>query len=69
MCGPADFGALHTSLTRLAALFAGGVATYAVSRLVSLCRRLRVKRRTQEEVRSHLLRALPVQVSGEHSNS
>ena len=69
MCGPADFGALHASLTRLAALLAGGVGTYAVSKLVCFSRRLRLKRRTQEKVGSHPLRMPPAQVSGEHSNS
>jgi hypothetical protein len=69
MCGPADFAALHTSLTRLAALLGGGVATYGLCKLVSFYRRLRLKRSTEEQARSPLLRSLPLQVSGEHSNS
>jgi hypothetical protein len=69
MCGPADFGALHISLARLAALFAGGVTTYVVYKIVSLCRERRPERDTHMEVTHNPLRALPVRTSGEHSNS
>jgi len=69
MCGPADFGALHTSLARLAALFAGGVTTYVVYKIVSLCRERRPERGTHKEAAYDLLRALPVQGSGERPNS
>jgi hypothetical protein len=69
MCGPADFGALHTSLTRLAALFLAGAATYGFCKLVTFCRQLRLKQRAPEEARGDLPGTLPVQVSVEHPNS
>jgi len=69
MCGPADFGALHTSLARLAALFAGGVTTYAIYKIVSVCRERRLEPDTHKDATYDPLRALSVQGPGERSNS
>jgi len=70
MCGPADFGALQTSITRLIALWAAGIASYAVCKAVSLYRERRLKRRNNEKrATGGVLPGLAVQGSGERSNS
>ena len=46
MCGPADFGALHTSIVHLAELSAVGLASYSVCKARALCRDFR---RDQDE--------------------
>ena len=49
MCGPPDFAALSTCITRLAELSAAGLTTYSVCKTVSLCRELRPKRRKRAQ--------------------
>ena len=49
MCGPADFGALHTCMTSLAELSAAGLTTYSLYATASLCRQLRAKRGKRNE--------------------
>ena len=41
MCGPADFGALYTSIVHLAELSAVGLASYSVCKAGVVCRDLR----------------------------
>ncbi len=65
MCGPADFEALHTCMTRVAELSAAGVTTYAVCKTASLCRQLRTKREEQEET---ALRNVPAALAEEDSS-
>jgi len=48
MCGLVDFDALQTSITRLAGLSVAGIATYAVSKTVSICRRQKTKAEARE---------------------
>jgi hypothetical protein len=48
MCGPVDFDALNTSITRLAGLSVAGIATYAVSKTVSIYRRQKTKAEARE---------------------
>jgi hypothetical protein len=70
MCGPADFEALQTSITRLTALCAAGVTAYAVYRAVSFYRERRLKRHNQEKrTTGDLLPRFAVQASSERSNS
>jgi|GEM_PF-6170392 len=49
MCGPPDFEALHTCVTRLAELSAAGVTTCSVCMAASLCRRCRGKRGERDD--------------------
>jgi hypothetical protein len=65
MCGPADFEALHTCVTRLAELSVAGVTTYSVCKTASLCRRLRPKR---EGRRAKALRDVPGRLAAEGSS-
>jgi hypothetical protein len=44
MCGPPDFAALETCITRLTELSAFGLATYSVCKTAALCRTLRRQR-------------------------
>ena len=62
MCGPPDFEALNTCMTRLAELSAAGLTTYAACKTASLCRQLRTKRKEQEET---ALRDVPAGLAGE----
>ena len=45
MCGPPDFEALSTCVTRIAALSAAGLTSYSICKTASLYRRLRSKRK------------------------
>lgn len=49
MCGPPDFEALHTCVTRLVELSAAGFATYSVCRAASLACALRRRREQRDE--------------------
>ena len=49
MCGPPDFEALATCMTRLVELSAAGLATYSVCRTASLARELRRRRARRED--------------------
>lgn len=49
MCGPADFEALSTCITRVAELSAAGLTTYSVCKAASLCRELRPNREKRKE--------------------
>ena len=70
MCGPADFEALQTSATRLVALWAAGITTYALCKAVSLYRERRLKRDNQEKrTTGAVLRGFAIQGSGERSSS
>jgi hypothetical protein len=70
MCGPADFGALHTCVTRLAGLFAVGVTTYAVCRTVSFCRERKLKQQhPKQKTTGEQLPGFALQGSGERSNA
>jgi len=64
MCGPADFGALHTSIVHLAELSAVGLAGYSVCKTNVLWRRLR---RKQEKREQSTLRDLPAGLAAEGS--
>ena len=65
MCGPPDFGALHTCVIRLAELSAAGLTTYSVCKTASLYRRLRRKREKQQE---RALQSLPGRLAAEGSS-
>jgi hypothetical protein len=70
MCGPADFQALQTSITRLAGLSLAAIAAYVVSWAVSFYRERIPRRPTPEETTSvDVLSSFAVQGSGERSNS
>jgi hypothetical protein len=70
MCGPADFEALQTSITRLAALGAAGITAYVAHRAVSFYRERRLKRHNQEErTTGDLLPRFAAQAAGERSDS
>jgi hypothetical protein len=70
MCGPADFEALQTSITRLLALWAAGIAAYAVRKALCFYRERRLKRHKQEQrAAAGALPRFAVQGSGERSNS
>lgn len=70
MCGPVDFGALQTCITRLAALLVAGIAAYGVCRAISFYRERNLERDRQEkEVLSHLPCGLATRGPGERSNS
>ena len=64
MCGPPDFGALHTCVIRLAALSAAGLTTYSVCKTASLCRRIHRKREKQQ---GRVLQNLPGRLAAEGS--
>jgi hypothetical protein len=49
MCGPPDFAALHTCITRLVELSAAGLGTYSAYRAASLCRAGRLKQEDPEQ--------------------
>lgn len=66
MCGPADFGALHTCIVHLAELSAAGVATYSVCTTASLCRKLRPRPRRPHE---RALRTIPGRLAAEASSA
>jgi len=49
MCGLVDFDALRTSISRLAGLSIAGLATYVVSKTVSLFREQRRRRGSRRD--------------------
>lgn len=53
MCGPPDFGALHTCIVRLGELSVGGLATYSACRTASLYYKLHPKREEREKRARH----------------
>ena len=70
MCGPADFEALQTCMTRLAGLSAAAIATYAACKAVSFYRKRNLERHDQQKkTTGGLLPRFAVQGSGERSNS
>lgn len=68
MCGPVGFDALHTCMIRIYELSAAGFTTYAFYKTASLCRDLRLARKT--ELNKHVPN-LPKRLSidGSHGSS
>ena len=60
MCGPADFGALHTCIVRLAELSAVGLAGYSVYQTGVICRELCRRRAKRDQ---SVLRDLPARLN------
>ena len=68
MCGPPDFGALHTCVVHLGELSVAGLATYSACKTASLCRKLLPKGKERSE--RALLRPRPVvECSSGHANT
>ena len=65
MCGPADFGALHTSIVHLAELSAVGLASYSVCKVGALFRDLR---REQDKRDRNALQDQPAGLAAESSS-
>ena len=63
MCGPADFAALQTSLTRLAGLWLAGVGAYLVYKASSLYRQRRLNQAGEEKGTVRKLLRRPAVVS------
>ena len=62
MCGPPDFAALHTCITRLVELSAAGLGTYSVYQVASLYRAHRLK---QEDPEQRTWRGVPGRLAPE----
>lgn len=70
MCGPADFVALQTCISRVAGLCVVGVTSYAVYKAVALYRDRPLNRTGQQETATgNPPNRLALQGSGERSDS
>ena len=70
MCGPPDFGALHTCIVHLGELSVAGLATYSACKTASLYQKLLPKGKKRDE---RALRDVPggpvVECSSGHANT